>query len=157
MRAIMNALVGLNFLAKTDGRYTLTPESSAFLVSTKPGFQGGILKHTSQQLIPKWLHLNEIVSAGSPPASVSQEGAGSEFFQNFVVDIFPMSYPAAQVLAKHLALDKTGTPVRVLDVAAGSGVWGNCAGAEFRTGQGDGRGLGRCVACNAEDGRLDLD
>ena len=124
LRAIMNALVGLNFLAKTDGRYTLTPESSAFLVSTKPGFQGGVLKHTSQQLVPKWLHLNEIVSAGGPPASVSQEGAGSEFFQNFVVDIFPMSYPAAQVLAKHLALDKTGTPVRVLDVAAGSGVWG---------------------------------
>lgn len=78
LRAIMNALVGLNFLAKTDGRYTLTPESSAFLVSTKPGFQGGVLKHTSQQLVPKWLHLNEIVSAGGPPASVSQEGAGAE-------------------------------------------------------------------------------
>ncbi len=124
LRIVMNALVGLNFLAKSDGRYSLTPESSAFLVSTKPGFQGGILRHTSQQLVPKWLHLNEIVSAGKPAASVSQEGAGSEFFQNFVIDIFPMSYPAAQVLAKHLALDKTGTPVRVLDVAAGSGVWG---------------------------------
>jgi ubiquinone/menaquinone biosynthesis C-methylase UbiE len=124
LRAIMNALVGLNFLAKTDGRYSLAPESAAFLVSTKPGFQGGILKHTSQQLVPKWLHLNEIVSAGKPAAAVNQEGAGSEFFQNFVVDIFPMSYPAAQVLAKHLALDKTGSPVRVLDLAAGSGVWG---------------------------------
>src|SRR5277367_4631287 len=97
LRVVMNALVGLNFLAKMDGQYSLAPESAAFLVSTKPGFQGGILKHTSQQLIPKWLHLNEIVSAGKPPASVSQEGAGSEFFQNFVVDIFPMSYPAAQV------------------------------------------------------------
>jgi hypothetical protein len=44
LRAIMNVLVGLNFLAKTDGqRYVLTPESEAFLVSTKPGFHGGIL------------------------------------------------------------------------------------------------------------------
>jgi hypothetical protein len=50
LRIIMNVLVGLNFLAKTDGQqYTLTPESEAFLVSTKPGFHGGILKHTSAQ------------------------------------------------------------------------------------------------------------
>ncbi|HEY6413266.1 MAG TPA: methyltransferase [Edaphobacter sp.] len=125
LRAIMNALVGLNFLAKTDGqRYALTPESETFLVSTKPSFQGGILKHASGQLIPKWLHLNEIVGTGKPAAAVNQEGAGSDFFQDFVADIFPMSYPSAQMLAKHLALDKSGAAVRVLDLAAGSGVWG---------------------------------
>ena len=44
LRAVMNGLVGLGFLARTDGdRYALTPESEAFLVSTKPSFQGGIL------------------------------------------------------------------------------------------------------------------
>jgi len=125
LRAIMNALVGLNFLAKQDGqRYALTPESEAFLVSTKPSFFGGLLKHTSEQLIPKFLRLNDIVDTGKPSAAVNQEGAGSDFFQKFVVDIFPMSYPSAQVLAEHLALDKSGAPVRVLDLAAGSGVWG---------------------------------
>ena len=129
LRTIMNALVGLNFLAKTDGsRYALTPESAAFLVSTNPGFQGGMLKHTSRQLIPKWLQLNEIVTTGKPAVSVNQEGDGSEFFQKFVVDIFPMSYPAAQALGRHLAprqvLTGSGAPVRVLDLAAGSGVWG---------------------------------
>jgi 3-hydroxy-5-methyl-1-naphthoate 3-O-methyltransferase len=125
LRAIMNVLVGLNFLAKTDGqRYALTPESEAFLVSTKPGFHGGILKHTSEQLIPKWLKLNEVVGSGKPVTSVNQEGAGSDFFQQFVVDIFPMSYPSALTLAKHLSLGKSGAAARVLDLAAGSGVWG---------------------------------
>src|SRR5205823_9205516 len=125
LRTIMNVLVGLNFLAKTDGqRYTLTPESQAFLVSTKPGFHGGILKHTSEQLIPKWLELNEIVGTGKPTVAVNQEPAGTEFFQKFVIDIFPMSYPAALALAKHLAFHNSDTPVRVLDLAAGSGVWG---------------------------------
>jgi SAM-dependent methyltransferase len=126
LRAVMNVLVGLNFLAKVDGqRYALTPESAAFLVSTKPSFQGGLLKHTSGQLIPKWLHLNEIVDTGKPLVSVNQEGGGgSDFFQKLVIDIFPMSYPSAQVLAKHLALGSSGAPVRVLDLAAGSGVWG---------------------------------
>jgi SAM-dependent methyltransferase len=125
LRIIMNALVGLNFLARTDGQqYTLTPESEAFLVSTKPAFYGGFLKHTSQQLIPHWLQLNEVVRTGKPAASVNQEGAGSDFFQQFVADIFPLSYPGAMTLAKHLALGNSGPEVRVLDLAAGSGVWG---------------------------------
>ncbi|HEU5342434.1 methyltransferase [Edaphobacter sp.] len=124
LRAVMNAMVGLDFLAKEGDRYALTPESSAFLVSTKPSFQGGILRHTSEQLIPKWLKLNEIVATGKPVAAVNQEGAGSEFFSEFVADIFPMSYPAAQALGAHLALGDAGAPVRVLDLAAGSGVWG---------------------------------
>ena len=124
LRAVMNALVGLEFLAKNGDRYALTPESAAFLVSTKPSFMGGLLRHTSEQLIPNWLKLNEIVATGKPAAAVNQEGAGSEFFQQFVADIFPMSYGAAQALAKHLALGDDGAPVRVLDLAAGSGVWG---------------------------------
>lgn len=121
LRAIMNVLVGLEFLAKgEDGRYALTPESAAFLVSTKPGFQGGILRHASRQLIPNWLHLTEVVATGKPVAAVNQQGTGTEFFQQFVTDIFPMSYPSAKVLAAHLKLDGA----RVLDLAAGSGVWG---------------------------------
>jgi len=126
LRAVMNVLVGLNFLAKTDGeRYALTPESEAFLVSTKPSFQGGMLRHTSKQLVPKWLQLNDIVRTGKPSVAVNQEGIGSDFFQKLVVDIFPMSYPAAQVLAKHLALGKAGAAAcTVLDLASGSGVWG---------------------------------
>lgn len=125
LRAIMNVLVGLNFLSKdAQSRYALTPESSTFLVSTKPGFQGGLIRHTSEHLLPKWLHLNEIVNSGKPLQAVNQEAGGSEFFQNFVSDIFPMSYPAALALAKHLKLSEAQNKVRVLDLAAGSGVWG---------------------------------
>jgi SAM-dependent methyltransferase len=124
LKAIMNTLVGMDFLTKDpQGQYALTPESAAFLVSTKPGFQGGLLRHTSGQLIPKWLHLNDIVGTGKPLEAVNQEDTGSDFFLKFVTDIFPMSYPSAQVLAKHLALDGANEPVSVLDLAAGSGVW----------------------------------
>jgi ubiquinone/menaquinone biosynthesis C-methylase UbiE len=122
LAAIMNALVGLNFLAKDDqGRYSLTPESAAFLVSTKPAYQGGLISHCSQHLIPKWLHLNDIVRTGKPVEAVNQEATGVEFFQKFVTDLFPMNYASAQTLAKHLALSG---PAQVLDLAAGSGVWG---------------------------------
>jgi hypothetical protein len=124
LTAIMNALVGLNFLQKDDqGYFSLTPESSTFLVSTKPSFQGGIIRQTSTHLMPKWLHLNEVVATGKPVQPVNQVSAGSEFFQKFVNDLFPMNYPAAQTLANHLN-GVSGEPLRVLDLAAGSGVWG---------------------------------
>ncbi|MGA8940908.1 MAG: methyltransferase [Acidobacteriaceae bacterium] len=122
LRAIMNALVGLGLLAKdASGSYSLTPESAAFLVSTKPGFQGGMIRHGSEDLIPKWLNLNEVVATGKPAAAVNDEKTGGEFFQNFVVDIFPLSYPSAKVLAQHLDLQGDA---KALDLAAGSGVWG---------------------------------
>jgi ubiquinone/menaquinone biosynthesis C-methylase UbiE len=125
LSAVMNALVGLNFLAKDkQGYFSLTPESAMFLVSTKPSFQGGMLRHGSEQLIPKWLHLNEIVMTGEPAAAVNKEESGGDFFQQFVNDIFPLSYPAAQVLSRHYNANGVAPAVRVLDLAAGSGVWG---------------------------------
>jgi len=125
LAAIMNVLVGLDFLAKDkQGNYSLTPESAAFLVSTKPGFQGGLIRHTSGQLIPQWLHLNDVVATGQPVAAVNQQGPGSDFFAEFVNDIFPMSYQVAKELAAHLDLKASAAPVSVLDLAAGSGVWG---------------------------------
>jgi len=125
LAAIMDALVGLDFLAKdSSGKYSLTAESAAFLVSTKPGFQGGLVRHTSEHLAPKWLHLNQIVATGQPDAAVNQRSVGSEFFEKFVNDIFPMSYPAASVLADHLQLASRAERFSVLDLGAGSGVWG---------------------------------
>lgn len=125
LSAILNVLAALEFLKKNaDGAYELTPDSKAFLVSGRPGYLGGLIRHTSEDLIPKWLHLNEVVTAGGPVAAVNQQGTGSEFFEKFVNDIFPMSYPAAQDLAQYLRLDLMSQPVRVLDLAAGSGVWG---------------------------------
>jgi len=124
LRAILNALVGLEFLVKKDGSYSLTLESKTFLVTTKPSFAGGILRHTSSQLIPNWLHLNEVVRTGKPTASVNQQSYGSEFFHEFVEDILPMSYAAAKALTAHLQIAQLSTPTSVLDIASGSGVWG---------------------------------
>jgi ubiquinone/menaquinone biosynthesis C-methylase UbiE len=125
LRAVMNALAGLGLLTKdAEGRYGLTADSAAFLVSTKPGFLGGVIKHTSTQLVPKWLRLEEVVRTGKPAASVNREKVGAEFFHKFVEDIFPMSYPSAQRLAEALVIADAKKPVKVLDLAAGSGVWG---------------------------------
>ncbi len=122
-RMLLDALVSLEFATKADGRYGLTPESATFLVPGKPSFQGGMFKHISNHLLPGWLHLAESVRTGKPEKSVNQEGTGAEFFEEFVEDLMPRNYPAAQVLADHLGAGEASEPLTVLDIAAGSGVW----------------------------------
>lgn len=124
MRILCDALVGLQMLRKNDdGQYSLAPESAAFLVSTRPGFQGGMFRHVSSQLLPNWLQITECVRSGKSATSVNQESTGGEFFRQFVEDLFPRGYPAALRLAESLKIAAVESEYRVLDLAAGSGVW----------------------------------
>jgi hypothetical protein len=105
VRALMNALAGFGLLIKGgDGQFSLSSDAAAFLVSAKPGFVGGMSRHAVEQMIPAWLHLSDIVRTGKPAESVNQQKAGTEFFEKFVEDIFPMSYPSARALAAALDL-----------------------------------------------------
>jgi ubiquinone/menaquinone biosynthesis C-methylase UbiE len=122
--AICNALVGLRLLARDGDRYTLTPESATFLVSHSPAYHGAFFQHVSTQLIPKWLELEKTVRTGKPAATVNSEQCGAAFFAEFVEAIFPLSYSAAKALGEHLGIPKAKNAVKVLDLAAGSGVWG---------------------------------
>jgi len=125
LRMLMNALVGLELLKKDrHQKYSLTPESAAFLVSDKPGALAGFFRLNVTQLVSKWLQLGDVVRTGRPAQAVNQEGEGTEFFSGLVENIIPMSYATAQTLADHLKLAKAKNEVRVLDLAAGSGIWG---------------------------------
>jgi len=123
LRVVMNALVGLELLKKSGDKYSLTPESEAFLVSNKPGSLAGFFPMNMKQLIPHWLELDEIVRTGRPSEARNQESQGTAFFTELVENIVPMSYGGAQAVAQHLDVAGKG-PSRVLDIAAGSGVWG---------------------------------
>src|SRR5205809_3419572 len=125
LRAIMNALVGLELLKKDrHEKYSLTPESATFLLSDKAGTQAGFFATILPQLVSRWLSLTEVVRDGRPVLAVNQEEPGTEFFSQLVENIIPMSYPSAQALGHHLKIAKAKSEVRVLDLAAGSGIWG---------------------------------
>src|SRR5262249_21051995 len=125
LRAIMDALVGLELVKKDrQWKYSLTPESQAFLISEKPGTLAGFFGSVLPILTSRWLRLTDIVRDGRPPVAVNQETEGTEFFSQLVETIIPMSYPAAQKLADHLKVANSKGKVRVIDLAAGSGIWG---------------------------------
>jgi len=122
--AILDVLVSLKLLERKGNRFALTPESGAFLVSTKPSFYGTFFSHVSDQLLPSWLQLSEVVRTGRPAVKVNAQKQGAEFFADFVESLFPISFPAADALGRHLGLPKVSAPASVLDIGAGSGVWG---------------------------------
>ena len=125
LAAIVGVLVGLGLLARDDAeRYALTTESEAFLVGGRPGFIGGSFRHACVQLLPNWLHLADIVRGGKPASMDSVGAERAPYFAEFVEALFPMSYPSARALAGALDLARASGPVSVLDLGAGSGVWG---------------------------------
>ena len=124
LRGILNLLVSLDFLAKRGTEFSLTPESAAFLVSTQPGYHGMFFGHISDQLLPKWLQLSEIVRTGKPAMQVNDQKSGEAFFAEFVESLFPLSFPAASKFGEHLGIPTATQPISVLDIGAGSGVWG---------------------------------
>jgi len=124
VNAVLDVLVSLHLLARKGKRFALTPESAAFLVSTKPFYYGTFFRHISDQLLPNWLQLTEIVRTGRPAQKVNARKQGAEFFADFVESLFPLSFPAASALGKYLGIPKVSAPISVLDIGAGSGVWG---------------------------------
>jgi ubiquinone/menaquinone biosynthesis C-methylase UbiE len=122
--AIVDLLVSIHLLQRKGKRVALTPESATFLVSTKPSFFGALFRHISDQLLPNWLQLTEVVRTGKPAKKANTHDEGAEFFAKFVESLFPLSFPAATALGKHLGIAKSRGPVSVLDIGAGSGVWG---------------------------------
>src|SRR6266496_668307 len=88
LRILMNALVGLDLLKKDrQGKYSLTHESAAFLVSSKLGTHAGFFGTIAPQIIARWLRLSDIVREGRPTVAVNQETEGTEFFSQLVENI----------------------------------------------------------------------
>ncbi|MCC7496103.1 MAG: methyltransferase domain-containing protein [Bryobacterales bacterium] len=123
--ALADALTGAEFLQKdADGRYHLVADTAQFLVRGKQAYYGPFFHHIRQDLIPGWLKLADVVRTGHATQHVESSEESAAFFEDFVPALFALSYAPARVLAADLDLNRRNTEVRVLDVAAGSGVWG---------------------------------
>jgi len=129
LRALLNALVGFELLARSDdGRYALTPESETFLVRDKPGYRGDFFTFVPRH-IRYWLKLKDAVQSGEPVTMGDSEQEVPEFFREFVKPLFNINFAPATTLASEL---KTKRAINsVLDLGAGSGVWGIVLATHF--------------------------
>lgn len=129
---LLDALVGLELLARAEGRYRLTDVADLYLVPSSSLFLGPYLKLT-EGLHERWQGLTEVTRTGKPATEVNVDQTAEEFFPSLAATLFATNYATAHMVADALALDKLPAEARVLDVAAGSGVWSLALAEAHRT------------------------
>ncbi len=123
VRILCDYLTILGFLTKSDGGYGLTPESATFLSKHSPAYLGSIANFIlNDWQVHNYHDVASIVRKGS-----ALEGAGDMDPENpvwveFARNMVPIVYPATQALAAAAA--EPGKQVKVLDIAAGHGMFG---------------------------------
>lgn len=124
MRILCDYLAILGLLAKSDGRYELTPESAAFLDRRSPMCLGSISNFlASPEIRHAFDDLAEVVRRGR----TVWPGAGSVEPENPIWVEFARSMASLQGLPAELVtnlLTGSGAPKKILDIAAGHGLFG---------------------------------
>jgi len=125
MRILCDCLVALGFLTKESDRYAPTPATAMLLDSRSPGYVGAGQEFLRSPLRREGFdRLAEAVRAGG--AVVSGEGVlGVEdtMWVTFARCMAPLVALHARALADRIDMQPDG-PVRILDVAAGHGLYG---------------------------------
>ena len=124
-RILADYLTTLGFLSKTEDRYVLTTDSAVFLNSNSPAYLGGTLEFLlTPSITDCYAKLTEAVRRGG--TAISDEGTVS--FDNpvwveFARGMGPLMQLPAQLLLGLVEADAS-QPLRILDVAAGHGLFG---------------------------------
>lgn len=121
-RMLLDALTGFGLLTKSGARYELTPHARQYLVRESPDYAGGLAE--TGGMIEAWTHLDECVRTGRPVHRVETQERAEEFFPMLVRTLHVVNREPARRTAEALGAGTEQKGLRVLDVAAGSGVWG---------------------------------
>lgn len=136
-RILCDFLVVNGLLSGQNGSYTLAPTAAAFLDSRSPYCLGSITRFLGDPIMAQpFNNLADIVRQGRTtlPGQGSVE-PDNPVWVEFAESMAPMMAPMAPFLAG-IALEDRGTSPRVLDIAAGHGLFGiaaasHCPGARI--------------------------
>ena len=73
-RDFLDALVALDFLQRSDGKYSNTPSTDFFLDKRKPSYIGGVLEMANHRLYTFWGHLTTALRTGLPQNETTDGG-----------------------------------------------------------------------------------
>ena len=125
MRILCDYLVVHEFLTKEGDQYGLTPTSAVFLDKRSPGYIGGIARFVnSADQLRAFQDVAELVRRGT--TLLGRDGTTAAEYEgwiDFARCMVPMMMPAAEYIGQLAAKLKSG-PIRVLDIAAGHGMFG---------------------------------
>jgi 2-polyprenyl-3-methyl-5-hydroxy-6-metoxy-1,4-benzoquinol methylase len=133
IRILSDYLAILGFLHKQGDRYELSADAKVFLDRASPAYVGGAARFMLAPDLRESFHqLTAAVRRGG--TAISEEGTVSHdnpIWVEFARAMAPLMQMPAQLLAGLVGGD-TGQPLRVLDVAAGHGLFGITIAARYR-------------------------
>jgi ubiquinone/menaquinone biosynthesis C-methylase UbiE len=123
IRILCDYLTTIGLLAKSGGAYRLPPDTAAFLSQKSPAYLGTTVKFL---LLPELKENMEVLTEAVRRGGITPSGANTVAEENpiwveFARSMGPMMVPAAHTIAELLAGQG---PVKVLDIAAGHGLFG---------------------------------
>ncbi|HKX28521.1 MAG TPA: class I SAM-dependent methyltransferase [Blastocatellia bacterium] len=125
MRILCDYLVIIGFLTKAEGQYGLTPESSVFLDRRSPSYLGPTIEFLQSPLfLTAYEQIAEAVRKGG--TTLDEEGSMSPenpVWLRFARTMTPIMVQPAQMIAQLMPVE-TDRHVRLLDLAAGHGIFG---------------------------------
>lgn len=132
IRILCDALTALGHLTKNGDEYGLTEASATFLVKGLPTYIGGAADFLASDMIREGFdNFTEAVRTGT---NATNEGGtvspDNPVWVKFARGMMGMMFPQAQAMAEIAALDPD-REVRILDVAAGHGVFGIAMAKRF--------------------------
>jgi hypothetical protein len=133
MRILCDALVVFGVLTKSDGHYAVPPVAQMLLVKGSPTYLGAMSRIIGAK--PIWdeaSRLTELVRAGHRLAPEGAETPGNPFWEDFSRGSRNMATMAGPGVAETAAAwFGAGGPAKILDIAAGSGMYGFSALKRF--------------------------
>jgi SAM-dependent methyltransferase len=122
VEALCNSLTVMGLLEKSGAAYSLTPDAAAFLDKKSPAYMGGMAGFLmAPEMMQNWSDVAAVVRQGGPEglANVAPE---APIWVEFAKGMGAFASFTARMIAGLLV--RGGAPARVLDIAAGHGLFG---------------------------------
>jgi precorrin-6B methylase 2 len=133
IRILCDYLTIIGFLTKEDNSYRLTQDSAVFLNRNSPAFLGGAIEFLlSPMLVDGFTNLTAAVRKGG--TALPEEGSIAPehpVWVHFARAMAPMMAMPAQMMAEIINQQVPQRKLKVLDIAAGHGVFGIAVAGRF--------------------------
>ena len=126
VRVLCDFLVILGFLTKRDLHYGLAPDAGLFLDRRSPAYMGSAVRFlNAPELLDAYRDFTAVVRKGGTlmPGQGSVEPE-NPIWVEFARSMAPLMFMPAKAVAQMVGTDSSGRTIKVLDIAAGHGLFG---------------------------------
>lgn len=125
VRVLCDFLTIMGYLEKYEGRYSLTPEAALFLSRNSHAYMGTMIGFLANERAQSgFAKLTEAVKrGGTAMTNGDNRKPNDEIWVSFARSMAPLTVPSSLFIA-NLLNSQAGRPCRVLDIAAGHGMYG---------------------------------